>query len=67
MIQTMRMTIVINDSQRTLAYPANTVVSVRLSPTATALANLMTNMSIKALAWYFSFRLVGVYSASLAD
>lgn len=59
--------IVTSDSQRTLEYSAKITVTIRLTPTAIALANLCTNISINALALYFSSRLVGTYSVSLAD
>jgi hypothetical protein len=55
------------ESQRTAAKSSNQVVSARLTPPASAFANRCTNMSMNALALYFSSRVVGPYNASFAD
>ena len=47
-------------SQRTVEKSAKSVVTRRLTPTASAFAKRYTNMSTNAFALYFSARLVGM-------
>jgi len=56
-----------SESQRVLAKSPNQWLIARLAPMPTVLAKRCTNMSMKALASYFSRRDVGTYRASFAD